>query len=191
MKFSTTILRITPFSAVCSMATALAAVFLPSDFERLALSSVAGDAEEGARRFDALASLLLGAADSAARGIRCLHSVGRGVARAAVSAGWLVATDSKARKWRPKGNSKEVNKQLAQIHMCTCSERQPTSRETQMLGKPSTKHTCAARLAATSLLVYTAISRGRREHAPPREPPPAAALSRSCPWSQQCRRTRR
>jgi hypothetical protein len=69
MKFSTMILRITPFSAVCSMATALPAAFLPSDFERLALSSVAGDAEEGVRRFDALESLLLGAADPAARGI--------------------------------------------------------------------------------------------------------------------------
>ena len=75
MKFSTTILRITPFSAVCSMATALAAVFLPSDFERLVLlSSVAGDTEEGARRFDALPSLLSGAADPAARDIAYLDA---------------------------------------------------------------------------------------------------------------------
>ena len=59
MKFSTTILRITPFSAACSTT---AAVFLPADFERLvALSSVAGDAEVGGRRFGALASLLHGA----------------------------------------------------------------------------------------------------------------------------------
>ena len=60
MKFSTTIFRITPFSAVCSMAGAATALFLPG----LVLSSVAGDAEEGARRFfDAALSLLLGAAD--------------------------------------------------------------------------------------------------------------------------------
>ena len=57
------------------MATALPAVFLPSDFERLALSSVAGDAEEGVRRFDALESLLLGAADPAARGIDACTAV--------------------------------------------------------------------------------------------------------------------
>jgi len=60
MKFSTTILRITPFSAVCcSMDSALF----------LVLSSVAGDAVE-ARRFFDLPSLLLGAVDPAARDIK-------------------------------------------------------------------------------------------------------------------------
>ena len=68
------------------MATALPAVFLPSDFERLALSSVAGDAEEGVRRFDALESLLLGAADPAARGIGACTAVDEWMAALLVQA---------------------------------------------------------------------------------------------------------